>query len=845
MRSRWPAVVLLACAPLRVLADGPADGAAPGPAPPGVAPPAVAQPGGSQPGDAALEVVRRDAGIRLVRPDAAWEVRDLAPPGGTHHALRLERAPAPGEISFSVYLGDATPGMTADLLCAANEARWRTRAAGPVAHATVRAAGGDAPALTCEVDAPGGRVRLRQVYVVREGDVALLQCQAPAAQFDAQEAAFAAMLASFEFLGADASRDDARRIRMLAARCGNEVPRARTWAEAASRAGRDHRLVLVVFELYRGLPVAPYSDTTAFMDEDVVALCDKRLVVLPWNDQMTAPFTAASAYGLGPHTFGTGALVATPEGEVVGSIGVLEPVLLDAMLRSVLAAHPEATGPFVPDPKDALAAFRRGELDRAETLLAKPATADEWLLRAALMRRLRRADDALAALDAALAAGADAARVAADRGLVLLRAARIPEAVESLRKAGDLPAAKYWLAIARALREGVEPVRADLVALTAADPPDRWSLRAAAVLAGRGVLTGAESVAWPDTYVLDAAAPQAAEPLGPDDVVRARTDAVTYLLATQRPDGTWPSPLAFTPDPTAQTTVAVTAIAGAALLPFRGRRDVDGAVARAVEAVLRACPRMAAARPGLFDYTVWAQIFSLRFLLAVETDAPVREAARLRVAAGGLANALSGMRQPSGGWSYIRLEGTGAPADNSISFLTAVAWLALREAKDHGLVVPDEVLDGGAALLASLRRPDGTWAYQTASPGITDPAEAALRGPLCALALRRAGRSEGLGDLEASLAAVAARFDASLLESGKSLCHTAPEGTAAYYLLYGYRFAAEALRELPAGAAAPARRALLAQVLRFRRADGSFADFPPIGPAYGTAMALEALRFLQ
>jgi hypothetical protein len=72
-----------------------------------------------------------------------------------------------------------------------------------------------------------------------------------------------------------------------------------------------------------------------------------------------------------------------------------------------------------------------------------------------------------------------------------------------------------------------------------------------------------------------------------------------------------------------------------------------------------------------------------------------------------------------------------------------------------------------------------------------------------------------------------------------ALCHTGPEGTASYYLLYGARFAAEAA----AGASAEVKRALVKDVLSFRCADGGFLDSPVEGRTYGTGMALIALGY--
>ena len=81
-------------------------------------------------------------------------------------------------------------------------------------------------------------------------------------------------------------------------------------------------------------------------------------------------------------------------------------------------------------------------------------------------------------------------------------------------------------------------------------------------------------------------------------------------------------------------------------------------------------------------------------------------------------------------------------------------------------------------------------------------------------------------------------------ERGKKLCHTSPEGVASYYLLYGYRFATEALAELPKGERRRYAEALLDDLLYFRTEDGAFCDNPGTGRCYGAGMALESIRRL-
>jgi hypothetical protein len=287
-----------------------------------------------------LALVRTDQGYRLERPDAAWRERPGPVPNAAHDALRLERAPGPAEVAFSVYQVDVPETATAETLIAGAAEGWRRQAVGPVAMGTSSVAGGAAPTMTWDMDRAGERLHIRQHFVVHAGMLHVLQCVAPAAAFADHAAAFAKALASFAFLPADPARSETRVHRRLAARCGSEVARARTWAEASERAKREKRLILVFFEQFRGLAIPPLANTTTFMDEDVVALCRERFVVLPWGDGVDAPFERPAEYGLGSHTFGQGVLFVTPDGKVAGGLGLLEPSLVEEAARATLARRP-------------------------------------------------------------------------------------------------------------------------------------------------------------------------------------------------------------------------------------------------------------------------------------------------------------------------------------------------------------------------------------------------------------------------------------------------------------------------------------------------------------------------
>ena len=128
-------------------------------------------------------------------------------------------------------------------------------------------------------------------------------------------------------------------------------------------------------------------------------------------------------------------------------------------------------------------------------------------------------------------------------------------------------------------------------------------------------------------------------------------------------------------------------------------------------------------------------------------------------------------------------------------------------------------------------------------PESEDNPEAAGRGPVCALALLRGGAGTK-DELRVSLQTFDEQRATLAREWGKDVCHTGKEGQGAHYLFYDWAFAAAAVRELPGSERSRWRKPLLTDILAVHDAEGGFADMPSLGRAYGTAMALMALRDL-
>lgn len=340
-----------------------------------------------------------------------------------------------------------------------------------------------------------------------------------------------------------------------------------------------------------------------------------------------------------------------------------------------------------------------------------------------------------------------------------------------------------------------------------------------------------------------------------DRAGEAAAGAVDWLLDAQRSDGSWllPSHISSVeglgPEPFADATAA---LAGRALLATRSkaREEVEAAARRALAYLVESVARRAGEPPVVLfmDYMTWSDSMVLHFL-AEALEADLGDVEGLAPTADVLLRDLAARQQKGGGWSYYvtsDVQGDGAPP-NSISFTTAAAVIALVRAREAGLRVPDELLDPAVDALERMREDDGTFAYflfheNGATQSGTAAAGAVGRGPVCELALRAAGKSspkrlrEAFEDFLDQRHLLAA-------EQGKVLMHAGPDGQGCHYLLFDYAHAALAHDELGGGAAA--RTKVRELVLACRQPDGSFLDTPVLGRAYGTAMALLALRALE
>jgi hypothetical protein len=319
-----------------------------------------------------------------------------------------------------------------------------------------------------------------------------------------------------------------------------------------------------------------------------------------------------------------------------------------------------------------------------------------------------------------------------------------------------------------------------------------------------------------------------------------------YLVGAQNPDGSWGSGrgstgfdvMASVPGSHDAFRVGATALAVMALREL-GERDASSKgldYLKAYDGLRRANP--------MELYNVWGHTYALQALARAyreEKDPALRAAAERHL------KRLQDYETFVGGWNYYDfVYGTRTPSMEPTSFGTAAALVALKEARDAGLEVPEPTLRRALARLSECRQPDGSFLYGSDMRYM--PQHLANRGS------GSLGRTQSCYDAlwlwgskdvdERRVRDGLDRFfrDHKFLEIGRKrqYPHEAWYYNSGYYYYFGHFHAARLIERL-GGAEYKAK--LAACVLPYQEDDGSWWDYRmwDYHKPYGTALALMAI----
>jgi len=345
-----------------------------------------------------------------------------------------------------------------------------------------------------------------------------------------------------------------------------------------------------------------------------------------------------------------------------------------------------------------------------------------------------------------------------------------------------------------------------------------------------------------------------------DSAIRKGVD---FLVTTQNKNGSWGTvafkggvPI-YTPIPGGYQAYqcAVTAMSISALIETGGDRpEVKKALERGEAWLMRDLPKL---RRGSADvlYNIWSHIYGIQAFVRMHQRLPDLErkkqlALLIREQIGFL------MRYESvdKGWGYYDFRGGNQrPGTDSMSFMTAAALVALREARDIGVEVPDKLIKGAVDSIHRQRNSDFSYLYgeylkwMPRHP-INRPGGSLGRSQACNLALRLWG-DERVTDqiMKTWLDRLFARNGWLDMARKRPIPHESFFFVAGYFFYFGHYYAGLCIGHLPPEDRPFYQDHLATLLIRLQSQDGSWWDFPLYNfhQQYGTAFALMTLKSCQ
>ena len=283
-------------------------------------------------------------------------------------------------------------------------------------------------------------------------------------------------------------------------------------------------------------------------------------------------------------------------------------------------------------------------------------------------------------------------------------------------------------------------------------------------------------------------------------------------------------------------------------VPDEYKTDASRAAQKKCLAWLVSKARVKRAR-GNQMYNTWSFAYGLHALSQAYAKTKRED---VKAAAQEILTALQKYQTPDGGWGYYDFVYKARKPEWSTSFTTATMVVALKEAERAGLEVPAPVVDRALRNIAKARKPDGSYLYglylrYAPMHGVNKPQGASLRVQACNLALHQFGNTIKAADVRAGLEMLHKYHYFALAGVGRPRPHESHFAVSGYFYLYGQRYAAQSIQYLPENERERHARKIAEYVLKTRRNDGSFWDYPTYGyhKFYGTGYALMALARCQ
>jgi hypothetical protein len=250
-------------------------------------------------------------------------------------------------------------------------------------------------------------------------------------------------------------------------------------------------------------------------------------------------------------------------------------------------------------------------------------------------------------------------------------------------------------------------------------------------------------------------------------------------------------------------------------------------------------------------YNIWGHSYGIQTLVRMlhrfpddsERGAKIKELIAQQV------DMLRRFETLSGGWFYYDDNKTAKPSETTASFCSATGLIALKEAQNNGIEVPQKLVDKTMASLKRQRLPDfsylyGEYLWQQPRRGINRPAGSLGRSQACNLAMKQWGDNDITNEtLIVWLDRLYARNGWLDVGRKRPIPHESFFQIAGYFFYYAHYYAALCIEEIPERDRRIYKEFLADVLVGLQENDGSWWDYPlyDYHQPYGTGFAVQSL----
>jgi hypothetical protein len=352
------------------------------------------------------------------------------------------------------------------------------------------------------------------------------------------------------------------------------------------------------------------------------------------------------------------------------------------------------------------------------------------------------------------------------------------------------------------------------------------------------------------------------KPLSRDDLETSIARGVDFLVTHQNKTGSWGSARRtkelniYAPEPDSHEAfrAAVTAMCIEALIET-GAANTNAAARAALEKgeawLLANLPNVRRSDPTCL-YNIWTHAYGISALAQMyrrSASDPARQR-QIKEMIEGQVKFLERFESVDGGWGYLDFKVQAQhPSTTSPCFVNATVLIALHDAREIGVAVPERLVKRAVASTQRQRKPDNTYLYSEnfrwrTMHVVNRPPGSLGRSQVCNLALRLWG-DKTITDavLQEWLDRLIARNGWLSIGRKRPVPHESWFKVAGYFYYYGHYYAALCADQLDAARRRVAKDNIAAVLAPLQEKDGSWWDYPlyDYHQPYGTAFALMTL----